>query len=186
MAYYEFMQRMKNDPTDGSEFNNGKKFDEAERVLIGHTQCDYCGKEILAVWDKNVDKQYWPFLGNQARKPNTYKYSQIIQAMRKFYNVTGLVWDEEHGNNLVNVHARCHSSVSSNPKRWCDASIRLLCPSCFQKTYNRIKVIGTGADAGIEYALSVVESRGETIKSVMKDLGITGKIVGKGGIEDYE
>ena len=182
MSYYEIMNRMKENPTDGTEYGLSKKESLEEHVLIGHTKCDYCGKEILYVWDKYVEKQYWPYLGNQARKPNTYKYSKIIQIMRNFFNCEDKIWDEKHGNTLGNNHARCHSSLASNPKRWSDASIRLLCSTCFQKTYNRIKVKG---DDGIDYSLSVVEDRGESIESVMEDLNITGKVIGKGKIEDY-
>ena len=191
MSYYSIMQRMKENPTDGTEYGLTKEESLEEHVLIGHTKCDYCGKEILYVWDKNVELQYWPFLGNQARKPNTYKYSKIIQAMRKFFNCENEVWTEEKGNTLGNNHARVHSSKKDNPKRWSDNSIRLLCSGCFQKTYNRIKVIGAGEDEGIEYALSVIPERGETIESVMKDNNITGKIIdnskrGSYAIKDYD
>lgn len=191
MSYYDIMNRMKENPTDGTEYGLTREESIKEHVLIGHTKCDYCGKEIIYVWDKNVENQYWPFLGNQARKLNTYKYSKIIQLMRKFFNCEDKVWDEEHGNNLGNNHARVHSSKANNPKRWSDQSIRLLCNSCFQKTYKRVKVIGTGNDEGIEYALSVLPDRGETVESVMKDNNITGIIIdnskrGNYAIKDYD
>lgn len=181
MSYYNVMQRMKSNITDGSEFNNGQFVEEG--VIIGHTICDYCGKEVIAVWDKHNSKNYWPYLGNQAVMAHNYRYSKIINTIRKFYGVENEKWDQNHGNNLLNVHARCHSSPTNWAKRISPASIRLLCNNCFLPTYNRIKVLG---DDGILYALSVVKSRGETIESVMKELGITGQIIGKGAIKDYD
>lgn len=176
--YSKTMERMKNNLTDGSEF--GEKIDG---VKIGHTNCDYCGCEVIAVWDENNIKNYWPYLGNQFVKPNVYKGSKIAQRIRNNYNCQNKVFRQENGNNLLNVHARCHSSPTDWSRRASKESIRLLCNSCFQKTYNRIKVKG---DNSILYALSVLPDRGETIESVMKDLNISGKVLGKGGIVDYD
>lgn len=167
--------RMKENTTDGTEFCKSEK--ERDLVIknetkIGHTHCDYCGKEILAVWDIYNSNKWFPYLGNQSKKPKTYSYSPIIQIMRKFYNAEGKVWN----NNLLNVHARIHS------KDWglrCkDGSIKILCNECFQETYNRIQV---ELNNGSICAISVVESRGETAESVMKELNLNGKIIGKGG-----
>jgi len=181
MGYYEIMDRMKSNLIDPKQFNNGNEIDGNPQ--IAETICDYCGAKIYAVWDDNNKKNWWPYLGNQVRKPNSYKYSPIINAMRSYYNVEGTVWTEELGNNLLNVHARCHSEPTNWSKRCSDASIRLLCNKCFQKTYQRTKIQGND---GITYAISVLPERGETIESVMKDLGITGKVLGKGGIIDYD
>lgn len=193
MSYRDIMDRMKENPTDGSEFIDDslsevekeeiKKKLKEDAVLIGHTKCDYCNRNIIGVWDKHVNNQYWPFLGVQSKRANSYKYSYIMNLIKEHYVRNNKDWKE---NNLLNNHARCHSSISSNPKRWSDASIRILCNDCFQKTYNRIKVKGTGNDKGIDYALSVLTERGETIESVMKDLNITGIVLGKGGIVDYD
>lgn len=174
--------RMKSKATDGSEFNNGLKI-EGEDVIIGHTNCDYCNSEILGVWDKNNINEPVPYLGNQARRPNTYKYSKIISMMRNHFGCNGEVWNEENGNNLLNSHARLHSDSNENfERRVSDDSSRLLCNKCFQKTYNRIKILGND---NITYAISVIEDRGETTESVMRDLNIEGVVLGKGGISDY-
>jgi hypothetical protein len=177
--YSKTMERMKNNCTNGSEFTNGIVI---PGVVIGHTKCDYCGKEIIAVWDEHNAGNWWPYLGNQAKRPKTYLYSEIIVAMRKHFHVENYVWNEIDGNNLLNVHARVHSKPTNWSKRASASSIRLLCNSCFQKTYNRIQVKGVD---GILYALSVVEDRGETVQSVMKDLGIVGTVIGRGAIREY-
>ena len=175
MSWYELSKRMHADPTDGTEYSNGKKIEYNPK--ISKTQCDYCGEEVLCVWDDYNKNQYWPYLGNAARKPNTYKYSDIIQTMREYFGVSGKVWDEEHGNNLMNLHARCHSTPNDWSKRAHPNSLRILCPKCFQKTYKRVKVLG---DNGIEYQLTVLPERGETVESVMKELDIKGKVIDKG------
>lgn len=186
------LHRMKEDSTDGTEYLCCIEDDgEREKVLqelieaktiIGHTKCDYCGCEVLGVWDNSNINNWWPYLGNQARRPKIYQYSPIIRLMRKYFKVEGMVWSQELGNNLINVHARAHSEPTNWSIRASSASIRILCPSCFQKTYDRTKIQG---DDGYTYAISIIPERGETAESVMKDLGITGKIIGKGAIREY-
>ncbi len=102
--------------------------------------------------------------------------------MRKYFNAEDVVWGQENGNNLLNVHARAHSDPTNWAVRASSASIRILCSNCFQKTYNRIRVLG---DDGITYAISVIPERDETVESVMEDLGITGKVLGKGAVREY-
>lgn len=179
--YYNTMKRMKENITDGSEFCESGVI--IPNVSIGHTTCDYCQRKIIAVWDEHNKNNYWSYLGNQVKKPHVYRYSKIIQAIKKKFDALDKVWTNENGNNLLNVHARAHSSPTDWSTRASEASIRLLCNECFQKTYNRIKVQGSNNTI---YALSVVLDRGETIESVMKDLGISGKVIGKGGIIDYD
>lgn len=184
MSYNYTLNKMKENITDGTEF--GGDDISNEEVSIGHLKCDYCGCDIIAVWDKFNKNKYWPYVGNQARIPKNYKYSKIIQNIRKFYKKENQVFRQKDGNNLLNLHARCHSSVYYNPKRWSKESIRFLCNDCFQKTYNRIKIKGKNEDEGIEYSISVIPDRGETIESVLKDLNIEGEIIGKGSLpSDY-
>ena len=180
MSYSDTLRRMKKNPTHGEEFNHGEPI---EGVLIGHDHCDYCGCDIIGVWDEHNIHQWFPYLGNQCRKPNVYQYSRVIQAMREHFDVLGKVWNEDDGNNLLNVHARAHSEPTNWSVRASTASIRLLCNKCFQKTYKRVKI---QSPDGILYAISVLPERGESIKSVCKDLGITGEVVGKGAINDYQ
>jgi len=168
--------------TDPSEKEKIKQELKDAETKIGHLKCEYCGKDIISIWDKYNNSNWWPYLGNQARKPRTYNYSPIIRLLRRYFEVEGLVWDEAHGNNLINVHARAHSNPTNWAVRASSASIRLLCPACFQKTYNRTQIQG---DDGILYAITVLRERGETVESVMKDLGISGKILGKGAIHEY-
>ena len=169
------MYRMKQNKTDGTEFclddESIKKVINA-KTEIGHCTCDYCGKEILAVWDEHNSDKWFPYLGTQAKRPNTYKYSPIIQSMKKKDGCENKVWN----NNLLNVHARIHHK--SYYKRCQEGSIKLLCNDCFQKTYNRYQV---ELENGDMIALSVVEDRGETIESVMNELGLHGTVIGKGG-----
>lgn len=143
-------------------------------------KCDYCGKEILAIWDDFNTNNYWPYLGVQSKRLNSYTYSPIIQIIRKNYELKSLDWKD---NNLLNLHTRVHSDSGNMSIRMSENALRFLCNSCFQKTYQRIKVQG---DDGILYSLSVLQDRNETIESVMSDLGITGKVIGKGGIVDYD
>lgn len=183
MSWTEVYDRMNNkNITDGSEYNNGQKIEGNPK--ISHTTCDYCGKEVLCVRDDYSSSKWYGYLGNQARRPNCYKYSPIIQTMRKYFNSENIVWDEEHGNNLMNLHARCHCEPEDWSKRAHKNGIKILCPTCFQKTYNRIKV--KSYDGIHTYALSVVEELGETVESVMKDLDIKGTVIGKGGIPNYD
>lgn len=179
MSYSNALLKMKGNPTYGEEFNHGNPMDG---VLIGHTKCEYCDCEILGVWDEHNMNHWWPYLGNQCRKPNVYRYSRIIQAMKEHFDALNKVWTEENGNNLLNVHARAHSEPTDWSVRASSASIRLLCNRCFQMTYKRVQIKSPN---GIIYAISVLPQRGETVESVCNDLGIKGEIIGNGAINDY-
>lgn len=180
MSWSEIYSRMKSNPTNGSEFNNGEPVEG--NPAISRTVCDYCGCEVLCIWDDHNKNSWWPYLGNQARKPNTYKYSPIIQAMRRYFDAEGAIWTQEKGNNLMNLHARAHCEPEDWSKRGHPNGVKILCSRCFQKTYNRTRVLGNN---GTLYALTVIPERGETIESVMQDLGIEGKVVGTGAITNY-
>lgn len=185
MSWHEAYSNMHNNISDGTEFCKTKEdiiLVKESKTQIGHCKCEYCGKDLLAIWDNNNKQSWYPYLGNQARKFNTYSYSPIINIMRKYYNVENKVWDEDHGNNLMNLHARAHSKPNNWAKRAHPNGIKILCNNCFQKTYQRIKVQGND---GYLYSLSVLPDRGETIQSVMKDLDITGTVIGKGAINNY-
>lgn len=177
-SWSEVSSKIHNYSSHGEIFNNGEPIPGCN---IAETTCEYCGRTVLAVWDKGISSWY-PYLGNQAVKANVYRASPIIQAMRKYYHVEGEPWTIEKGNNLLNIHARAHSDPNDWSKRAHPNGIKILCNQCFQKTYNRIKVLGNN---GIMYSLSVIPSRGETIYSVMEDLGIQGKVIGKGAINNY-
>ena len=171
MSWYELSKRMHQNPTNGfDEFNNGNPIDGNPH--ISKTCCDYCGKEVLCVWDDYNSDKWFPYLGNMAKKVNTYKYSPIINIMKKYDNSLNKVWH----NDLLNVHARIHSRDWG--LRCKEGSIKILCNDCFQKTYNRIQV---RLNNGSIIAVSVVEDMGETIKSVMEELNIKGEVIGKGG-----
>lgn len=172
VSYGTAMQRMKSNPTNGEEFGLDSSISKENQVSISRTDCEYCGKEVLAVWDKHNNMNWWPYLGNMAKKVNTYKYSPIINIMKENDNSLNKVWQ----NNLLNVHARIHSSDWG--LRCKKGSIKILCNDCFQKTYNRIQV---RLNDGSIIAVSVVEDMGETIESVMEELNIKGEVIGKGG-----
>ena len=167
--------------TNGEEFTSGIILPD---VKIGHIKCDYCGKELIAVFDEYNKNDYCCYLGCQAVSRYHYKYSKILNFIKKYYGIN----EEENwtDNPLVNIHTRIHS----NPTRWdlraSDKSLRFLCNDCFKLTYNRIKVKSVYLNKEIIHSLSVVDSRNETIESVMQDLEISGEILGKGRIEDYD
>ena len=151
-----------------------------ETTEVYTTNCEYCNKEIYAIWDENNKNNWWPYPGNSTKSSNAFKYSDIIQYMKKNDNSISKTWLECP---LMNINARCHSNPTNPSKRFSPESVKFLCNSCFRLTFNRIQVKGND---GILYSLSVVESLDETIESVMKDLDIQGQVLGKGSISDYE
>lgn len=171
--------------TDGSEFckNRNEIFlVKSAFTEIYYLKCDYCGKEILAIWDGYNADEYWSYLGQQSKRQNTYSYSPIISILRKRYREDGLDWKN---NNLINSHTRIHSDSYNIESRMTDKAMRILCNDCFRKTYNRILV--EDEKTGIKYALSVLEERGETVEDLIKEFNIQNqKIIGKGSIVDYK
>lgn len=166
---------MKENLTNGFEFCQTQEEKDLllkSKTQIGYTTCDYCNKEILAVWDIHNENKWFPYLGNMAKKVNTYKYSPIIQLMKKYDDSLEKVWK----NNLLNVHAIIHSRDWS--LRCKEGSIKLLCNDCFQETYNRIQIKLHNGDI---CAISVVKSKGETAEYVMEKLNLKGEIIGKSG-----
>lgn len=157
--------------TDGSEYTDNKLI--IPNVEIAHAKCDYCGQEILAVWDEHNKNKWYPYLGNQAAIGKNYSYSEILKAMKKFNGLMPL--DNWKYNPLVNIHARVHCKDWSI--RCTEGSLKLLCNHCFYETYNRIQV---ELNDGQLCAISVAKSRGETIMSVMDELHLKGRILGKG------
>lgn len=156
--------------TDGSEYNDGKPIDNNPR--ISHTHCDYCRRDVLGVWDDYNKDKWYPYLGNQARKPRTYGFSPIIRSMREFYGVTGQVWgnDPSAPNELLNLHARIHTYPNNWQLRAHPRSLKILCNECFQKTYKRVKLLVP--DRGIRVEVSVMPEFGETVQSVCEEIGI--------------
>lgn len=145
---------------------------------IGICNCDYCGKEIDAIWD-DYCKNNWCYFGVQAIKPNVYKYSPVIQYLRKINNSLGQSWN--NGNNLLNSHTRIHCEPSNydvNIKT--QNAIKVLCNECFKKTYNRVKI---ELSNGFLYSISILET--ENVEDVLKELNIRGNIIGKGSIHEY-
>lgn len=171
--------------TDGSEFCKNR--DELFVVKSAFTEiyylkCDYCGKEILAIWDGYNSTDYAPYLGQQSKRRNSYNYSPMISILRKRYKEAELDWKE---NNLLNSHTRIHSDSYDIKIRMTDKAMRLLCNECFRKTYNRIIV--QDEKSGINYALTILEEKGETIESLIQEFGIKNAIIkGKGSIVDYK
>lgn len=178
------------DLTNGTEFlecikdSNEKRNMELELfcsfVKVGHPKCDYCEAPLIAVWDEYATNG-WCYFGRQAIKPYAYKYSKIINLIRRFYGVApGDSFIEN--NNLMNSHTRVHIEPSSFDE-WIksEAAVKVLCNNCFSKTVKRTLV----KDGDRMYSISVVEDRGETIESVMDELGLQGEIIGPGSIKEY-
>ena len=158
MSWYEISSRMNENVTDGTEYciNDEEKEEVIKaKTRVGHCNCDYCGKEVLVIFDKNKDDWYG-FLGNQAIIDRNYRYSPIIQILRKGPVI----------NRLYNLHARIHCKDWSI--RCKSGSLKILCNECFMKTYNRYQVIYKGKLC----AVSVVKDRGETIEGVLDELGM--------------
>lgn len=188
MSWYDISKKMHNNETDGTEYiDKIENISENEKnslinevrsahTKIGHCNCEYCNKLIIAVWDDFNSGSWYPYLGNSATKSKTYLYSPIIKVLRKINNTEGKTWNSSNGNNLMNLHARVHCKDWSI--RCKEGSLKILCNECFSKTYNRYQVEYNGQLC----AISVVEDRGETIESVLKDLHMqNANIIGKGG-----
>lgn len=167
MSWYEISKRMTEELTDGTEFCiDDKEKEEVKKVhtKIGHTYCDYCGKDVICIWDDYNKDNWYGYLGNQAQIPRNYTYSPIINILRK----------TPYMNSIYNLHSRCHTKPNDWSKRAHKNALRILCTECFKKTYKRVKV---KSNDGILCEISVLPERGETIESVMDDLDIKGEIL---------
>lgn len=170
--------RLKN-ATGGQEFNNGEPI---PGTLIAHLNCEYCGTDIISVFDEHNKKNWYPYLGKQVERSGVYEYSEAVQKIKSFYGVgDGEIFTQERGNNFMNCHARFHSQPNNWKYRASPQSIRMLCNNCFLKTYNRMKI---EMEDGTIAALSVLEN--ETVEQVAEDLGIKNyKVLGKGAVPNY-
>lgn len=138
------------------------------KTRIDYCTCDYCGKEIMKVRDKFCSNPWWGYLGNQARKPNVYSYSPIINLIRKI---------DPTCSDLYNLHARVHTKPIRDYSIICSPnSLHNLCNDCFMKTYTRIKVYAKPPykfpDKVTYIEISVLQEKGETVESVLRDLGM--------------
>ena len=167
MGWYEISNRMNQNITDGTEYcitEEEKEEVKNANTRIGHCNCDYCGREVLVVSDK-FKNDWAKYLGNQAVISRNYRYSPIINILRKGPMI----------NRLYNLHARIHCKDWSI--RCKEGSLKILCNECFFKTYNRYQIMYKGHLC----AVSVIEDRGETIESVIEDLDLkNADIIGKG------
>ena len=180
MSKYSWSDLKNLNITDGSEYSG----EPIPGVRISHLNCEYCGVDIIGVWDKHNIHKWYPYLGTQLERGNIYSYSKIILAIKEYYGIGQYDrFRQEDGNNLLNVHARFHSIPNKWHYRASKASTRMLCNNCFKETYNRWKI---ELPDGTIAALSVVRSRGETLMSVAEDLGIHDyKVIGRGAVDNY-
>ena len=167
MSWNEIYKRTHNNITNGIEYCS--TIEEKQNVInsktkIGHTNCDYCGKEIICIWDEFNSNKWYGYLGNQVQNTKNYQYSPIISILRKYNKI----------DKVYNLHSRCHTYPNDWSKRAHENALKLLCNDCFRKTYKRISVKSTD---GILCKISVLPDRGETIESVMEELEITGEVL---------
>ncbi|MBQ5779709.1 MAG: hypothetical protein IIV98_00485 [Aeriscardovia sp.] len=163
-----WLQKLFCDLTDGVELGI-----EDPRVQIAHTTCDYCGSNLIGVWDDHIKStKGLPYQGNQARYPKAYPYAykgSTIAAIKAHYHLGENDWFTEE-NNLLNVCGKVHvlSFVDGEWKLRTDlacqepGSTRVLCNGCF-KNANAARVAIMGSD-GLMYSVSVMADKGETIE----------------------
>lgn len=143
------------------------------KTKVEKCHCEYCGREVLSVFDRFSNNKWWGYLGNQSIRPGCYGYSPVIRALRILYGHPEGTWSNSP---LYNVHARVHSkpgrdySVIARP-----GSLKILCNECFRKTYRRVKVFQRPGErlwspSVSHVEVSVLPERGETVQSVLKDL----------------
>lgn len=152
-----------------------------ERVIVSRLKCERCGAEILSVFDKWNENQWWGYLGNQAAKAKTYTYSTIVNVLRMLNG--GWDFDSDRpmswpNNPLYNVHARIHTKPVKDYSMICKPnSIHMLCNECFRKTYRRVKIYQKDGkhlwSSNVSHLeISVVPELNETVESVLLDLKI--------------
>ena len=163
-----WMEKLFTGLTDGSELEV-----KEPGVQIAHTTCDYCGKEVIGVWDDHIkSSRGLPYQGHQAIYPKPYKFAYkgpVIAAIRARYGIGEKDWFTKE-NNLLNVCGKVHILVFKGGK-WnirTDLSYespdatRILCNECFEKA-NKARVAVMGED-GLIYSVSVMADKEETIE----------------------
>lgn len=174
---------------DGMECPQKYSLTYAEKVGIAITQpkihitkCEHCGRELLSIWDNHNSMDWWPYLGNQAKRVHTYEFSPVINCMRRWYERNGLDWKN---NNLMNSHTKIHTNRYDNLDFYFRShpdSFMILCNDCFRETYNRV-LVQDNWDEGLQYAVSVLD--GEDPQELLDHFGIDGEIIGIGSIKNY-
>ena len=173
-----WMEKLFNDLTDGSELGI-----DTPGIQIAHTVCDYCGKEVIGVWDDHIkSSRGLPYQGWVARTPrsgsknNRYPYkSRTIAEIKAYYRIG----EEDEftitkGNNLLNVCGKVHI-LAFDGKNWklrpdlsyeSPANTRILCNKCFKETNDcRIAIMGT---EGLMYSVSIRADMKEDIQEKNK------------------
>ncbi|MBP5785566.1 MAG: hypothetical protein J6V96_00445 [Aeriscardovia sp.] len=166
------MEKLFTGLTDGSELGI-----DTPGIQIAHTVCDYCGKEVIGVWDDHIkSSRGLPYQGWVARTPrsgsknNRYPYkARTIAEIKDHYGIGEKEWFTEE-NNLLNVCGKVHILVFKGGK-WnlrtdlsyeSPAATRILCNNCFEKANNcRVAIMGTD---GLMYSVSAMADKGETIE----------------------
>ena len=175
--------------TDGDEFVDWNRL-EAEGYLpkdfhetkVGYCTCDHCGGKILAVTDRHATNG-WTYQGVHASGRKSYRYSPVVRSLQDAdgNGLAGKDGQVYHVYDLANSHMRAHAKPSSwnKPINWC----KMLCNRCFAQTYHRQLVLGKD---GVTYAVSVVQEWGETLQSVLQELGLEVEAeLGKGSVREY-
>ena len=163
-----WMEKLFTGLTDGSELEI-----KEPGVQIAHTTCDYCGKEVIGVWDDRIkSSRGLPYQGHQAKYPKAYPYAykgSTIAAIKAHYHLGEDDWFIKE-NNLLNVCGKVHILAFADGE-WrlrldlaCEepGSTRVLCNECF-KDANAARVAIMESD-GLMYSVSVMADKGETIE----------------------
>lgn len=167
-----WMEKLFTGLTDGSELGI-----DTPGIQIAHTVCDYCGKEVIGVWDDYIkSSRGLPYQGWVARTPrsgsknNRHPYkARTIAEIKAHYGIGEEEWFTED-NNLLNVCGKVHI-LAFNGENWelrpdlsyeSPDTTRILCNDCFEKANDcRVALMGT---KGLMYSVSVVADKGETIE----------------------
>ena len=167
-----WMEKLFTGLTDGSELGI-----DTPGIQIAHTVCDYCGKEVIGVWDDHIkSSRGLPYQGWVVRTPrsgsknNRYPYkARTIAEIKAHYGIGEKEWFTEE-NNLLNVCGKVHILVFKGGK-WnlrtdlsyeSPAATRILCNNCFEKANDcRVTIMGTD---GLMYSVSAMADKGETIE----------------------
>ena len=148
-----------------------------EDDFIGVVRCAWCGKEVIAVWDKErLSKRSsrctypfypLPYLGrNSVRNCKTaiYAYSNLITAVKKKCNLFDV---------LVNVLFRVRNSDGTIATDFLENphNVELLCSNCLLKTARHGQSRKVTKLRNTNYRV-IVTSPTKTKEEVLSDLGL--------------
>lgn len=151
-----------------------------EDNFIGVVKCAWCGKEIIAVWDKERLARYptkctypfypRPYLGLSSEKKGKivpYAHSDLLKAIKKKCNLAEV---------LVNVLFRVRNSDSTVATDFLENpyDVELLCGKCLLKTTWQDQAVKVTKLRNTYYRV-ILTSPTKTKEEVLADLGLEGR-----------